>query len=345
MQGNGGGRNPFFGFGDPFAGFGGFGGQRSLASSFFGGRDPFDDPFFTQPFGGLFDSSIFRPTASPFMNMDPFMNMHPPPTMIEHCPPEPIMSRGPIIEELNSDDEKEEADNVKKDNPRKHGRSSEMPHVEGPDDEVEERRRKQLHYWNGSIERPSERQVQPQNHGFTFQSSTVSYGGANGPYYSSSTTRRTGSDGLTFEERKEADSATMKATHRVSRGLHNKGHSVMRQLNSDGKVDTMQTLHNLNEDELPQFEQAWKGNARKHLPGWSEHSDGHGRRGGVGQIGHPSHGGWALPSTQQSLPAQRVTSDVRERAESSQRQNAGRMKANASGKAGLSHGEASAKGN
>ncbi|KAF8027106.1 hypothetical protein BT93_E0126 [Corymbia citriodora subsp. variegata] len=339
MQGNGGGRNPFFGFGDPFAGFGSFGGNRSLVSSFFGGRDPFDDPFFTQPFGGLLDSSIFRPPASPFMDMHPFMNMHPS-TMIEHRPPEPRMSRGPVIEELNSDDEKEEVNDEKKDNPRKHGRSSEMPHVEGPDDEVEERRSKQLHYWNGSLERPSERQMQPQNHSFTFQSSTVTYGGANGAHYTSSMTRRAGSDGVTFEERKEADSANMQATHRVSRGLHNKGHSVTRKLNSDGKVDTMQALHNLNEDDLPQFEQAWKGKARKHLPGWSEHFDSHAGRGGVGQIGHTNQGGWALPSTQQSLPAQRVTSDMRKRAESSQRQNAGRMKANASEEAGLSHGRA-----
>ncbi|KAI6668332.1 hypothetical protein NL676_016185 [Syzygium grande] len=53
------------------------------------------------------------------------------------------------------------------------------------------------------------------------------------------------------------------------------GHAITRKLNSDGKVDTMQTLHNLNEGELPQFEQAWKKIARKHLPGWSEHFDGH----------------------------------------------------------------------
>lgn len=59
-----------------------------------------------------------------------------------------------------------------------------------------ERRSKQLHYWNGSRERPSERQMQPQNCSFSFQSSTVTYGGANGAYYTSSMTRRTGSDGV-----------------------------------------------------------------------------------------------------------------------------------------------------
>lgn len=75
------------------------------------------------------------------------------------------------------------------------------------------------------------------------------------------------------------------------------GHSVTRKLNSDGKVDTMQTLHNLNEglfllpvtltqlhdfpcvssnradcymlDELAGFEKSWKGNSKAPLPGWT----------------------------------------------------------------------------
>lgn len=36
----------------------------------------------------------------------------------------------------------------------------------------------------------------PQAQSFTFQSSTVTYGGSNGAYYTSSTTKRTGSDGV-----------------------------------------------------------------------------------------------------------------------------------------------------
>jgi len=39
---------------------------------------------------------------------------------------------------------------------------------------------------------------QPQSQGFFFQSSTVSYGGANGTYYTSSRTRRSGSDGVSI---------------------------------------------------------------------------------------------------------------------------------------------------
>lgn len=36
----------------------------------------------------------------------------------------------------------------------------------------------------------------PQAQSFTFQSSSVTYGGSNGAYYTSSTTRRAGSDGV-----------------------------------------------------------------------------------------------------------------------------------------------------
>lgn len=146
---------------------------------------------------------------------------------------------------------------------------------------------------------------------------------------------------MSYEEFKEADSSTRQATHRVSKGIHDKvlflifvvlyifvililmrhllqkkkilmrhllgiriipqGHSVTRKLKSDGHVDSMQTLHNLNQgtlilyyinpyssffflsvltnifvlsctDELTGFEQAWNGNAKKHLPGWREES-------------------------------------------------------------------------
>ncbi|XP_024986266.1 uncharacterized protein LOC112521566 [Cynara cardunculus var. scolymus] len=140
MQGGRGRGNPLFGFGDPFAGFGGM-------PSLFGGRDPFDDPFFTRPFGGIFPpgpvgspfmglnpfgSSLFGPSASPFM-------VEQAPRINESRPSLPNNSRGPIIEELNSDDEKEQPDDGenKKENPRKHGRSEIQPYVEHPDDESE----------------------------------------------------------------------------------------------------------------------------------------------------------------------------------------------------------------
>lgn len=117
-----GGRDEFFDFGDPFAGFGGFPGQRSLMSSVFGGRDPFDDPFFRNPFGSMFESSFF---ASPGI---PFANMHAS-GFLDHQAPEPKRPRGPVIEEINSDDEKEGEKETK--NRRN---SSKEPLVEDPDD-------------------------------------------------------------------------------------------------------------------------------------------------------------------------------------------------------------------
>lgn len=166
MQGRGGGpgggpggRDPFSG--GPFGGFGGFGSfgpSGSLMSNFFGGRDPFDDPFFTQPFGGMFQSSILGgPSRFPFppemqhftqnmQNMQlPGFPFHPdmhPSGFLEHqarapAPaPEPSSRRGPIIQELDSDDENEDAEE-RKENPKKHRRSNTEPSVEHPDDGLE----------------------------------------------------------------------------------------------------------------------------------------------------------------------------------------------------------------
>ncbi|KAL3647268.1 hypothetical protein CASFOL_008236 [Castilleja foliolosa] len=288
-----GGRDPFFGFGDPFGNFGGFGGQRSLTSSLFGGMDPFDD--FASPFGNMFDSNFFG------FNRGPFMNPHAS-GFLEQQPPQPNRSRGPVIEELNSDDEVDEngSGKEKKENPRKHGRSGKEPFVEDPNDEATEKKSKHVPRQNEIYQRHNARS-QPQARSFTFQSSTVSYGGVNGAYYTSSTTRRSGSDGLTFEEYKEADSSTRQATHKVSRAIHDKGHSVSRKLKSDGHVDTMQTLHNLDEDQLAGFEEAWRGNARNHFPGLGE---GFASQIGTGPFSSgehgPNRGGWALPSTERS---------------------------------------------
>lgn len=157
MQRGRGGRDPFFDFGDPFAGFGnigGFRGHRNLISNFFGGRDPFNDPFFTRPFGGMFEPSFFGNDASPFPDMHPTV-------YIENQAPEPERSRGPIIRELNfddendegvndhkkskgpiiqeldSDDEKEMTEKGKNGNSRKHSRSSKDPYIEDGDDEFQ----------------------------------------------------------------------------------------------------------------------------------------------------------------------------------------------------------------
>ncbi|XP_061357871.1 uncharacterized protein LOC133302138 isoform X2 [Gastrolobium bilobum] len=328
MQGPRGGRDPFFDFSDLFAGSGGFGPPRSLLSNFFGGRDPFDDPFFTRPFGTMFQSTPFGPSGNPFtpdVHPSGFLEHQAPEPRKprgpiieelnsddeEHQAPEPRKPRGPIIEELNSDDEKEDALEEKKENPRKHGRSNNEPSVEHPDDEPEGKRIRHFQH-KSENNRFNGTGPLPQSRSFCFHSSTVTYGGANGTYYTSSRTRRTGSDGVTFEECKEADSATRQAAHIVSRGLHNKGNSLSRKLNSNGKVDTVQTLYNLNEDELAGFEEAWKGKAQKYLPGWT------------GSIGASTsapdeqarQGGWALPSTEHNHSV-RTMPEVRDKVGSS----------------------------
>ncbi|KDP25594.1 hypothetical protein JCGZ_20750 [Jatropha curcas] len=301
-------------FGDPFGGFGAFGGlfgnAGGLMSGLLGGRDPFDDPFFTAPFGGMFPPNFMG------YNGNPFPDMHPS-AFPQHQAPEPKFRRGPIIEEINSDDEKEKVFKKKKENPRIHGRSSKQPDavVDDEDDEVEDREHKHLQYRNGH-NRFTDMEQQPRNGSFTFQSSTVTYGGGDGAYYTSSMTRRTGSDGVTFEERKEADSSTRQATHEISRGLYNKGHTFTRKLNSDGKVNTMQTLHNLHEDELAGFEEAWDGNTRKYLPGWNGNFSGHD---GVGagssrQFMQARQESLALPSTESQEHLQRTAVDARNKA-------------------------------
>ncbi|GMI98328.1 hypothetical protein HRI_003502100 [Hibiscus trionum] len=197
------GRKDLFDAGDPFDAI-----QR-LGS--FGSRDPFDDPFFTRPFG-----TMFKP------------------------------GKGIVIEELNSNEEDKEKDKGN----TKHVGSGKEPSIEHPDDSD-----------TNEHDSYGEKGSKLQARSVSFQSSRVTYGGVDGTYYTSTKSRKTGSDGVVIEERTEADARTGEATHRISRGIHDKGHSITRKLNADGKVDTTQTLHNLNEDELADFEMAWKGNS------------------------------------------------------------------------------------
>lgn len=262
---------------DGFGAFGGFGPQRSIMSSIFGGRDPFDDPFFIRPFNSMFGSSMFN-SGSPLRDSSQISS-----------------SKGPIIEELHFDEEEEdefddpsakEGTGISK--KHKHMDSNKQPHVEHPDDKPDEKKSKDLAYRSdyNKIEGSN-----PQARSVSFQK--VTYGGINGPYYSATTTRRTGSDGAVLEECKQADRTTGQAEHRISRGMLDKGHSVTRRLNSDGKVDTNQILHNLNEDELAGFEQAWKGTAERHFPAWDDGST----FSGTGGSGSSRSSGWASGSS------------------------------------------------
>lgn len=158
MDGRRGPGGPFFNFSDPFAGFGSFSGAGTpgdFMSSFFGGRSPFDDPFFTRPFGSMLQPGFLGGGGPfPFPNFpqggylenqvqpnraggpSPFLNI--PQDGYHENQIQPKRSRGPIIEEINSesDDEKEENDDQNNVKSRKHRRSNtgKEPYVEEPDD-------------------------------------------------------------------------------------------------------------------------------------------------------------------------------------------------------------------
>lgn len=110
------GRDDFFGIGDPFGHFRGFG----MMCSLFGGRDPFDDPFFTRPFGSMFKSSGFNLLTSASGEA------------LKTDRAKPV-----VVEELFSDDEGEPEEvpiGDKNSDYQRHIGSSKEPSVEHPDD-------------------------------------------------------------------------------------------------------------------------------------------------------------------------------------------------------------------
>lgn len=288
------GRDDYFHSGDllgRFRGFGGFGFPRGMMPSLFGERDPFDDPFFSHPFGSLFDSGMLYSSAATSEK------------------DRTCRATGLVIQELASDDEegqieKDEGIGDEKVNHQKHSQSSKEPSVEHPDDDPDEMKSKS-EVCGHECDKDEGEHSQGSRVGI--QTCRVTYGGVDGAYYTSTRTTRTGGDGVVLEETKEADRTTRQAKHRISRGIHDKGHSVTRKLNSDGKVDTLQTLHNLNEDELAGFEEAWKDNAKARLPGQKAGSNMNPNAGSSnsGQK-KASWGGWALPSAGQLWKAEGV---------------------------------------
>ncbi|KAK7247047.1 hypothetical protein RIF29_41923 [Crotalaria pallida] len=146
--------------------------------------------------------------------------------------------KGIVIEELGYDDE-----GVNHFPESGNNEDFVEPYVEHPDDDVNaERKNSDVTYKNDHY-----KVEPPKAHNFSVQTSRVTYGSVDGAYYTSTRTRRMGTDGAVIEESKEADTTTGQATHKITRGINDKGHSVLRKLDSDGKVDTSQTLHNLDD--------------------------------------------------------------------------------------------------
>lgn len=272
---------------DRFDGPRGFASHRSMMSSLLGGKDPFDDPFFNRPFG-----SMFEPSNGSFDDL-PHKNES--------------SSKGLVIEELDSDnDESEIKDGKNFDSQVKDKKAHKGPLIEHPDDEEKVKKDVSVNKNFNRVEG-----TKPQTQGISFKK--VTYGGINGAYYTATTTRKSGSDGVVLEDSKEADKTTGRATHRISKGIHDKGHSVTRKLGRDGTVDTVQTLHNLNEDELTGFEEAWTGNADRHIPGWNEEFNSFGWTG----FGSMRPFGLALQTADRSQSSGRMSDDNGARTSSS----------------------------
>ncbi|KAK6162509.1 hypothetical protein DH2020_002350 [Rehmannia glutinosa] len=172
-------------------------------SIFGGGRDPFDDPFFARPYGSLFGSNLFSSSSRGNLQQTG-------------------QSKGPVIEELDSDDEGEPVEN----DATNAAWRNRNPLVEHPEDQANEHGKSSsnerdisysTNHDNVEVNRQQPRSV-------SFQ--RVTYGGINGAYYTATTSRRTGNDGVTVEESRQADKTTGQATHRISRGLHDKALAV-----------------------------------------------------------------------------------------------------------------------
>ncbi|PSS04090.1 hypothetical protein CEY00_Acc19930 [Actinidia chinensis var. chinensis] len=192
----------------PFARFGRFGGLVRHRSLLFGGRDPFDDPFFTCPFGSMFESSVFGPTGNLFTDVYA-------PRFLEHTVPQ----SEPIIEELKSNDEKDEDKEEKKANPKKYGQSSNNPYVEVPDDGVEGTKSKQMQSRN-DFNRLNNTHSQPQLTATPFRAPRfrmVAQMEHITPHLELG-----GQEVMGLEESKNADTATGQATHQIARGIHAK---------------------------------------------------------------------------------------------------------------------------
>eukprot|EP01018_Ginkgo_biloba_P038010 Gb_12064 [translate_table: standard] len=268
MGGFGGSFGGFPNFPDPFGGFGMFGGGggRSLIEEFFG-HDPFEDPFFRRPFGGMFgppgglfnSGSILGSNRSmgilddgPFghSSNDFFIDQRP------FNPPQSETRRGPIIEELPDDHEAPASDSM---------RNQQEPIVEHPDDETSPGDTEQ-HPINVTqqYQRPQSR-PQHTSQSFSYQSSTFS--GPGGAYYSSSSKRRANSNGVVEEEHHEKDSSAGTENINVARAIGDKMHAISRKRNAEGRENTLETLHNLTEEEVVKFNETWERQADSSLPG------------------------------------------------------------------------------
>ncbi|XP_077241176.1 uncharacterized protein LOC143881781 isoform X2 [Tasmannia lanceolata] len=236
------------GFSDVFGGLGLFGGSgRNLIDQFLG-SDPFEDPFFQRPFGGLFGPpmGLFGGNLQRGAALDGI--------------PRTERRRGPVIEELPDDHEGPP--------PNEPNSQGAVPVVQHPDDDDDGGRGDD----NDDDDDPSGNQDDVSNNSpwnsqlhdipftrsFCYQSSTVS--GPDGAYYSSAK-RRLSSNGVMKEEFHEKDGVGGTETRSMAKGIGDKVHSVSRKRNSDDMESTLETLQNLTAEEADEFDTTWKRHA------------------------------------------------------------------------------------
>lgn len=206
--------------------------------------------------GLLEPDAFFGRSNGGFLEERPF---HPPPAEGR---------RGPVIEELPDDHE----------TPENNSRHDQQPIVEHPDDDVgsagttrpatNQLRQVQSFQTQPNRDYLSNRGYQSNSghQSYSYQSTSVTYGGTGGTYYSSSSMRRLGPDGLMEEEHMEKDSSG-KETKMAARGLRHKVHAVTKKRTANGPESTVETLRNLTPEEAPHFDAQWEAHAQRSLPG------------------------------------------------------------------------------
>ncbi|OAE24251.1 hypothetical protein AXG93_1528s1010 [Marchantia polymorpha subsp. ruderalis] len=265
--GGGAGGSAFPGFPDPFAGFGG---RPGFFSDMFE-NDPFSsDPFFTRPFGSLFGNSgsLFGPSGLFSQDLFPHSGNHQAngsqrQIPIKHRPSNapPEGGRREIhIEEIPDDHDDGGMAGVT---------SHQEPIIEHPKED-DSRNTEITHYRPERPTRNSNSVSNPRStnipDAYCYQSSSVTYGGADGPYYAAHLSRRSGPDGVYEEQQQEKDIAAGKETHKILHGLGQKGRALTRKRNSEGREEEFETLHNLAKDEVQDFERNWEVKAEKVFP-------------------------------------------------------------------------------
>lgn len=105
-----------------------------------------------------------------------------------------------------------------------------------------------------------------EGYSMSYSSSSVSYGGPGGVTYSRQESARSGPGGVREHQVHQYDSRSGQEFAGMTRGIGDRGHTMARTRFQDGREEHMDQLHNMMEDEAPQFDEQWQ-RASNTLPG------------------------------------------------------------------------------